>query len=118
MFLLETGKKHNKLKVDLQNEFNTCNDLYPKNRQGTLMILEKYTNSSVTQKTNSEGTLFAQRGGSINKRLPPYDKNYWENIECFQCLQKDTHNHTAQKLLAIQTVVNKFLTINQIGVSK
>ena len=66
------------MNVDLQNEFNISNDMYPNNRQLNLMLLGKYTKSSVIQNTTSEGTAFAQRGGSSNRQLPPYDKNIGE----------------------------------------
>ena len=42
----------------------------------------------MSQYTTSEGTTFAQRGGDSNKQLPTYDKKYWENMQCFICLQK------------------------------
>ena len=89
IFLRKIGKQHKKLKVDLQNGFTIVDDQYPKNRQGTAMLLDKYTKSSVRQQTTSVGTQFAQRGGASNKQLPPYDKNiYWGDIQCFIYLQK------------------------------
>ena len=72
IFIQESGNKHNKSKVDLQNDFTTGEERYPKNRQENLMILDKYTKSGLIQNTNSEGTSFAQRGGASNKKLPPY----------------------------------------------
>ena len=74
-FVSEIWKKPNKLKLYLQNNFAIGDDLYSKKRQGTLMLLDKYTNSIVRQKTTSEGTTFSQRGGYSNKQLLPYDKN-------------------------------------------
>ena len=53
IFLQKSGKQHNKLKVDLQNNFTKYYDWYPKNRKVTLMLLEKYTKSSVIQQTTS-----------------------------------------------------------------
>ena len=41
------------------------------------------------QQTSSEGTSFDKRGGDSNKQKPPYDKKYWDNMQCFRCLQKD-----------------------------
>ena len=66
-FLQKSGKQHNKLKVDLQKNFTKYYDWYPKNIKVTLMILDKYTKSSVIQQTTSQLTLYAQRGGYINK---------------------------------------------------
>ena len=74
----KSGKQHNTLKVFLQDEFNTCDEQYPKNRQGTLMILYKYTRYIVIQQTTSEVTSFAQRDDASNKQIPPYDEKYWK----------------------------------------
>ena len=52
------------------------------------MILDIYTKSSVRQQTTSEGTIFDQMDEAINKHIPPYDKKYWGNMQCFRCLQK------------------------------
>ena len=75
IFLWKSGKQHNKLKLDFQNNFTTGDDRYPNNRQQTLMLPEKYTKYCVIQQTVSEGTSFDQRGGDRNKQLPSYDKN-------------------------------------------
>jgi hypothetical protein len=64
VFLRQSGTPHNKLKVDLQNDFTTGDDHYPKNRQATLHVLDKYSKSIiVSPTTSSEGTSFAQKGG-------------------------------------------------------
>ena len=52
-FPQNSGKQHNKLKVDLQNNFTKYHDLYPKNIKVTLMLLDKYTKSSVIHQTTS-----------------------------------------------------------------
>ena len=64
------------MKVDLKNDFSKGGVRYPKNRQGTLTIIYKYTNYSVSQQNTSEGTSFLKRDGASNKQLPPYDKKY------------------------------------------
>jgi hypothetical protein len=67
VFLRQSGKQHNKLKVDLQNDFTTGDDRYPKNRQSTLHLLDKYSKSIiVSPMTSSEGMSFAQKGGKGN----------------------------------------------------
>jgi hypothetical protein len=64
VLLRKSGKQHNKLKVDLQNDFTTGNDQYPKNRQSTLHLLDKYSKSVIVSPTTpTEGKLFAQKGG-------------------------------------------------------
>lgn len=87
VFLRQSGKQHNKLKVDLQNDFTTGDDRYPKNRQATLHLLDKYSKSIIVSSTTpSEGTSFAQKGGGKgNKNNSTYDKDYWKDKECFNC---------------------------------
>jgi hypothetical protein len=41
VFLRQSGTQHGKLKVDLQNNFTTGDNRYPKNRQKTLHLLDK-----------------------------------------------------------------------------
>jgi hypothetical protein len=62
-FLRQSGNQHDNLKVDLQNDFTTGENLYPKNRQQTLHLLYKYSNTDVSKVTQCEGTSFAQRSG-------------------------------------------------------
>ncbi len=88
VFLRQSGKQHNKLKVDLQNDFTTGDDRYPKNRQQTLHLLDKYSKSTVVQTNPSEGTAFAQKGGSPTRQDDTYDKKYWKDKECFNCHKK------------------------------
>jgi Flp pilus assembly protein TadG len=62
-FLRQSGNQHGNLKVDLQNNFTTGDNRYPKIRQQTLHLLDKYSNTSVAKVTQYEGTSFAQRSG-------------------------------------------------------
>jgi hypothetical protein len=89
-FLCQSGAQHAKLKVDLQNDFTTGDNHYPKTRQQTLHPLDKYSKIAVTKPTNSEGASFAQRGGNGNdKKKVPFDKAYWKGKTCFKCNGKD-----------------------------
>jgi hypothetical protein len=89
-FLRQSGAQHAKLKVDLQNDFTTGDNHYPKTCQQTLHLLDKYSKTAVTKPTNSEGTSFAQRGGNgNNKKKVPSDKAYWKGKTCFKCNGKD-----------------------------
>ena len=99
-FLRQSGTQHGNLKVDLQNDFTTGNNRYPKNRQQTLHLLDKYSKTVVPKTTQSEGTLFAQKGGRGNGKAAgrgngagksngkPFDKEYWKDKECFKCNKK------------------------------
>jgi hypothetical protein len=60
-FLRQSGNQHGNLKVDLQNDFTTGDNPYPKNLQQTLHLLDKYINTAVAKVTQSEGTSIAQR---------------------------------------------------------
>jgi hypothetical protein len=94
-FLRQSGTQHGNLKVDLQNDFTTGNNRYPKNHQQTLHLLDKYTKTVVPKTTQSEGTLFAQKGGrgDGNKgnagrgngatAKKPFNKEYWKDKECY-----------------------------------
>jgi hypothetical protein len=62
-FLRQSGMQHGNLKVDLQNDFTTGDNRYPKNLQQTLHLLDKYSKTVVAKVTHSEGTSFAQKGG-------------------------------------------------------
>jgi hypothetical protein len=77
--------------VDLHNDFTTCDNRYPKNRQHTLHLLDKYSNTVVAKVTQSEGTSFAQKGGrgggnrsssGKGRDSSTYDKKYWNDKEC------------------------------------
>jgi hypothetical protein len=81
--------------VDLQNDFTTGDNRYPKNHQQTLHLLDKYSNTVVPKVTQSEGTYFAQKGSRGSGRSyngngkghesSTYDKKYWKDKECYKC---------------------------------
>jgi hypothetical protein len=58
-FLRQSGIQHGNLKVDLQNDFTTGYNCYPKNRQQTLHLLYKYSKTVIPKVTQSGGTSFA-----------------------------------------------------------
>jgi hypothetical protein len=95
---------HGNLKVDLQNDFATGDDLYPKNRQQTLHLLDKYSKTVVAKVTHSEGTSFSQKGGRGGGKYrsndhgkghdsSTYDKKYGKDKECYKC-HKEGHPAT------------------------
>jgi hypothetical protein len=95
VFLRQSGKHHNKLKVDLQKDFTTGDNRYPKNCQQTLHLLDKYSKSSIVNATTtSEGSVFAQRGGkdnykdTSNQNLSERDQEYWKTKTCYNCNKK------------------------------
>jgi hypothetical protein len=83
--------------VDLQNYFTTGDNRYPKNRQKTFHLLDKYSKTAVAKVTQSEGTSFAQRsgrGGGLGGRSgngkshDNLDKEYWREKTCYKCEKK------------------------------
>jgi hypothetical protein len=50
-FLRQSGAQHAQLKTDLQNDYTTGDNRYPKNRQQTLHLLDKYSKSITPQAT-------------------------------------------------------------------
>jgi hypothetical protein len=65
-FLRQSGIQHGNIKVDLQNDFTTGDNRYPKNRQQTLHLLDKYSKTVIHKVTQSEGTPFSQKGGRVS----------------------------------------------------
>ena len=90
----QSGNQHAKLKTDLQNDFATGNNYYPKARQQTLHLLDKYSKSAVVNKpSNSEGASFVQGGGGDNrKKKEAFDKAYWKDKVSYKC---DAKGHPA-----------------------
>jgi hypothetical protein len=89
---------------DLPGTSNSDNH-YPKTRQQTLHLLDKYSKTAVTKTTNSEGASFAQRHGSgADKKKPPFDKAYWKGKTRFKCNEEDhlaSHCPKADKTIKI-----------------
>jgi hypothetical protein len=96
-FLEQSGNQHGNLNVDLQNDFTTGDNRYPKNHQKTLHLLDKYSKTAVAKVTQSEGTSFAQRSGrgggrggrsGNGKSHDNFDKEYWKDKTCYKCEKK------------------------------
>ena len=47
VLLRQSGIQHGNLRVDLQNDFTTGDNWYPKKRQQTLRLLDKYSKTGV-----------------------------------------------------------------------
>ena len=109
VFLKQSGAQHGTLKVDLKNDFTTGDNHYPKTRQQTLHLLDKYSKTVVTKPSASEGTSFAQSGGGgkgskgngagkgtaggkgsrgNDNTGKPFDEEFWKDKECFKCGKK------------------------------
>jgi hypothetical protein len=94
-FLRQSGTQHGNLKVDFQNDVTTGDNRYPKNRQQTLHLLDKYSKTVVAIVTQFEGTSFAQKSGRGGNRgsngyekghdSSTYDKKYWKDKESYKC---------------------------------
>jgi hypothetical protein len=102
-FLRQSGNQHGNPKVDLQNDFTTGDNRYPKNRQKTLHLLDNCSKTAVAKVTQSEGTSFAQRSGrgggrggrsGNGKSHDNFNKEYWKDKNCYKCEKK---GHLANK---------------------
>jgi hypothetical protein len=83
-FLRQSGSQHGNLKVDLQNDFTIGDNRYPKNRQQTLHLLDKYNKTVVTKTTPMPG----RGNGDGKEKEKPFDKEHWKDKECFACNKK------------------------------
>ena len=95
----QSSTQHTKLKVDLRNHFTTGNNHYPKIRQQTLHLLDKYSKTVTPKQSASEGTSFFQRGGGVrgrgkgnnnnnNNNQQPFDQEYWKDKYFFELPEK------------------------------
>ena len=85
-FLRQNGTRHVNLKVDLENNFTTGDNQYPKNRQQTLHLIDKYIKTILQRTMQSEGTSFVQGGrghssgrvrdNRVGRGKKPFDKEY------------------------------------------
>ena len=68
--LRQSRTQHIKLKANLQNNFITGNNLYPKSRPQTLHLLDKYSKIAVPKIPTSEILSFAQGDANRGNRIP------------------------------------------------
>ena len=80
----------------MQNGFTTGDNRYPKTRQETLHLLDKYSKVAAPKATVSEGTSFAQLDNKA-----PYDKKYWKDKKCYNCGKRVIPSTTAISLRRI-----------------
>ena len=103
-FLRQRGTQHENLKLDLQNDFTTGYNQYPKNRQQTMHLFNKYIKTVVKRTTQSKGTEFVKsgrdhrggrgRGNRGERGNKPFDKENWKYKECFN-FNKKVHSSTS-----------------------
>ena len=58
VLLRQSGMQHANIKEYLQNGFTTGDNCYPKTRQETLQLLDKYSKAATPKTIVSEGTSF------------------------------------------------------------
>ena len=76
-FLRQSGKQHNKLTTNIQNNFTTGNDRYPKTCRATIHLLDKYSKSLIVIQTTYEVDEFYQKSVNMDQcgDMNTYDKN-------------------------------------------
>jgi hypothetical protein len=81
--------------VDLQNDFTTGDNRYPKNRQQNVHLLDKYSKTGCTSFAQKRGRGGGRGGRSGNRNSHDnFDKEYWKDKTCYTCEKK---GHPANK---------------------
>jgi hypothetical protein len=98
IFLKQSGKQHDKLRMYLSDSYTTGDDKNPKTRQEVLHQLDKHSKTVVSKTVVADqGNSFAQQGsGSVNttnrggdtRNGDSYDQNFWKDKTCFKCNKK------------------------------
>jgi hypothetical protein len=89
--------------VDLRNNFTTGSNRYPKTRQQTLHLLDKFSKTVVVPKmTSSEGLSVAQKGGrggrgGKGQGTITFNKEDWKDKTCFNCVEKGHPSSSCMK---------------------
>ena len=102
VFLRQSGTQHAYLRDSLKDVFTTGDNKYPKNRQQTLHLLDKYSKKVEAKTTDSEGTAFAQNGGKGTGKgkgkdnSAKFDQEYWKDKKCHNCGKKGHPSRACQ----------------------
>ncbi len=99
ILLVNSGRQHEHLRKELQNDFTKGSDKYPENCSQTLLFLDRYSKSAPVDSA-SQGTAFAQKGGRPKNGeekkgsdmpkaiMKDFDKEYFKDLPCFKCGKK------------------------------
>jgi hypothetical protein len=99
ILLVNSGRQHEHLGKELQNDFTKGSDKYPENCSQTLLFLDRYLKSDPAD-TASQGTAFTQKGGQPKKgkekkgsnkpkaEKKNFDKEFFKDLPCFKCGKK------------------------------
>ena len=85
VFLRQSGKQHNKLNTNIQNDSTTGDDSMPKKLHMTLQLLDNYTKNKVLIQPTQEGVKFSQKGDRNKKKYEHYDKQFCKYKKCYNC---------------------------------
>jgi hypothetical protein len=104
-FLRQSGAQHAHLKMDLQNDYTTGDNRYPKNHQQTLYLLDKYSKTTGLHTTLSEGArrLLKRReegqpANSIQAKPKPMTKSIGRIRNVSNATRRDTHPQIVRTL--------------------
>jgi hypothetical protein len=99
ILLVNSGRQHEHLRKELQNDFTKGSNKYPENCSQTFLFLDRYSKSAPADSA-SQGTAFAQKGGQPKKgkekkgsnkpkaEKKDFDKEYFKDLPCFKCGKK------------------------------
>jgi hypothetical protein len=79
---------HSGLRDSLHNDYIQGSKRYPKKRSAALLLLEQ-TTKTPSVSSISEGSSFAQKGGTAAKKSKP-NENPWANKDCPHWVRRDT----------------------------
>ena len=85
VLIRQSVKQHNKLKIDLQNNFTIGDDRMTKKSHTTLHLMDRYNKNTVVIQPTSEVVLFYQKGDSNKKKYERYEKEVWKYKKYHNC---------------------------------
>jgi hypothetical protein len=92
----------------------TGDNRYPKTRQQTLHLLDKYSKTTTPKTAQSEGTSFSQmtdkgksykssNGNHTSGKKESVDKSYWTDKNVTYAIRKGIQHHIARKEMTTTT---------------
>ena len=89
IMMQQSGKFADKLRNDTRDDYLKSLGQYPGTRTELLNLLDRYSRAPVRPTITSEGTSFAQKGGSGGKKSgAAFDPTFWKDKTCHNCGEK------------------------------
>ena len=127
LMLRNSGKEHDCLRDDLNNDYAKENDQYPNTRKQCAYLLQNYAKKKFAIRVSEEyGNSFLQtdcggrgvrggRGGRGNvSGNVHYNKQYWKDKTCHGCVRKAISNGLARSKAQEKKMKLKMMTTGQV----